>query len=540
MGVGKQTLVQASGSATPPAAAAMPLPPDVRAKMERAFGADFSNVRISEGPEPQAMGARAFTRGTEIHFAPGQYDPHSPQGQELLGHELSHVVQQAGGRAQAAGGGVNRDPGLERQADEQGARAARGEPAAGGDAAPERRQAIVAPAERAIQHKLYADAVTADYGGYEVTGDHILEPGTLLVHRPGGRMYRYVSSVPRSDTIIVRRALGNRLYTYDLSNDAIAEYEDAEAGHQHAIGEDVCEQMTMANRAPVGDDGIAPSRGVHYEHNFQQHFPQAWKEEYRGGYANPAFFVRVQPMCWMLLPGKRASEGLRVWLAGPTIAECGSTLVAIQLNALLQVVGDAKFDRMFGGADPGVRPTAQLLVITSQLNECMPAQLIKGTGMTDPQHPQFKVGAQYYFKNHPHYLRKHPDGALRGENALCVGFEGQQPLFSGFGVSRVTIRGMCEMLLDAYNDERTEDDYHAILQVSIPPKYLDPELAKHKPCSFLYSSWIEEIDRSFHAGVGFADQLAWDDWLAAPGVGLDGEGVMLDARAMLQLVLDEI
>ncbi|MEO7733402.1 MAG: DUF4157 domain-containing protein [Kofleriaceae bacterium] len=107
------------------------MPAEVRAKMEHAFGADFSAVRIHQGGEAQSMGALAYTQGSDIHFAPGQYDPTSARGQELLGHELTHVVQQSQGRVpvptQAKGLQINDDAALEGEADQMGARAARGE-----------------------------------------------------------------------------------------------------------------------------------------------------------------------------------------------------------------------------------------------------------------------------------------------------------------------------------------------------------------------------------------------------------------------------
>lgn len=116
-------LEQSSGGKT--------IPKDVRFKMEEAFGEDFSRVRLHEGPLAQSVGALAATQGTDIHFAPGLYAPHSQQGQRLLGHELAHVVQQASGRVSATsqrhGVGVNNDRGLEREADEMGIKAARGE-----------------------------------------------------------------------------------------------------------------------------------------------------------------------------------------------------------------------------------------------------------------------------------------------------------------------------------------------------------------------------------------------------------------------------
>jgi hypothetical protein len=102
-------------------------------KMSRSFGTDLSGVRVHENSAAAvSMNARAYTQGSNIHFAPGQYDPTSQPGQELIGHELAHVVQQssgrvAGGQAKGNGVAINGDVGLEREADEMGARVARGE-----------------------------------------------------------------------------------------------------------------------------------------------------------------------------------------------------------------------------------------------------------------------------------------------------------------------------------------------------------------------------------------------------------------------------
>ena len=104
-----------------------PLPDNVRAKMETAFGADFSDVRVHVGHEASSLGAIAYTWGSNIHFAPGQYNPNTIQGQKLLGHELWHVVQQRSGRvSNPFGGGVAvvQDHALEAEADRMGIKAA--------------------------------------------------------------------------------------------------------------------------------------------------------------------------------------------------------------------------------------------------------------------------------------------------------------------------------------------------------------------------------------------------------------------------------
>jgi hypothetical protein len=108
------------------------LPKAVQRKMESAFGTSLGDVRIHEGPEAKSIGAVAYTRGSNIHFQPGKYDPNSQSGQQLLGHELTHVVQQRAGQVatpQGKGAPINADPQLEAEADTMGAKAASGQPA---------------------------------------------------------------------------------------------------------------------------------------------------------------------------------------------------------------------------------------------------------------------------------------------------------------------------------------------------------------------------------------------------------------------------
>lgn len=108
-----------------------PLPAPLQHKMENVFAFNFGNVRVHEGARAAAMGAAAYTQGSDLHFAPGEYQPDNARGQELIGHELAHVVQQSEGRVAATtqykGVDVNDDHGLESEADAWGMRAARGE-----------------------------------------------------------------------------------------------------------------------------------------------------------------------------------------------------------------------------------------------------------------------------------------------------------------------------------------------------------------------------------------------------------------------------
>lgn len=106
------------------------LPLEVQAKMETALGADFSDVAIHpNSANATRAGALAYAQGTDIHFAPGQYDPYSRKGQQMIGHELAHVMQQKAGRVvptgrTSSGALLNDSPSLESEADAMGEKAA--------------------------------------------------------------------------------------------------------------------------------------------------------------------------------------------------------------------------------------------------------------------------------------------------------------------------------------------------------------------------------------------------------------------------------
>lgn len=103
----------------------------VKGKMENSFATSFQDVTIHKNDESASqLGALAYTQGNNVHFAPGQYNPGTQEGKELLGHELTHVIQQRQGRVkptkQGKGMPVNDNPSLENEADTFGKLAAKG------------------------------------------------------------------------------------------------------------------------------------------------------------------------------------------------------------------------------------------------------------------------------------------------------------------------------------------------------------------------------------------------------------------------------
>jgi hypothetical protein len=97
----------ASAAVAGPLASAGGPPPDAPPDGERAlgemsaaFGRSFDGVQLHTGTEAaqrtSALDTRAVTTGRDVYFAPGAFEPGTPDGKRVLAHELAHVVQQQG------------------------------------------------------------------------------------------------------------------------------------------------------------------------------------------------------------------------------------------------------------------------------------------------------------------------------------------------------------------------------------------------------------------------------------------------------------
>lgn len=106
----------------PDSASGNGLPPGLQSGVENLSGMDMSSVQVHyNSAKPSQVQAHAYAQGSSIHLGRGQ-ERHLP-------HEAWHVVQQAQGRVkpttQLAGQNINDDVGLEKEADQMGARAMR-------------------------------------------------------------------------------------------------------------------------------------------------------------------------------------------------------------------------------------------------------------------------------------------------------------------------------------------------------------------------------------------------------------------------------
>jgi len=294
------------------------------------------------------------------------------------------------------------------------------------------------------------------------------------------------------------------------------------------LGKHIVDDMDKAN----DPKSFSPTSGIWYSHNYEAmhekdpvHYP--WNDDYRSGYANPAYFVRIGFMDWLLRPMTSASAGIKAWLAGLTIAECNSALVAIQINALRAAIGDSKFDELYGSADKPV-PSQQRLRIKQGTKGTPLEKYIKWVDLTaeggvgTKGNRPVKVGGWYYFYNHPKYLLKHPDGAFQGENAIYAGKNkaGEQ-LWSGLGVSNVTEDRMLAEMASAYNQGRSRGDYRVLVTHYAPDA---PELKQPKPdYRALYFKYLNRIEDKYRHDKGqYPDKVSVDDILNDPPYELNG------------------
>lgn len=145
-----------------------PLPGNLSRSFEQSLGGGVGDVRVHTGAADAAasaqMNARAFTVGRDVHFGAGQYRPGTPEGDQLIAHEVVHTAQQQGAapalqpklRVGPAGGAA------EREADSLASTLLSGQPAD-----------VRTRADTSVQRAL-ADAPQSERRGMEMRPEHFV------------------------------------------------------------------------------------------------------------------------------------------------------------------------------------------------------------------------------------------------------------------------------------------------------------------------------------------------------------------------------
>ncbi|MFF4381208.1 DUF4157 domain-containing protein [Kitasatospora sp. NPDC001547] len=158
--------VQRSAVADVLRSAGRPLDDTTRTDMENRFGADFTDVRIHDGPAARRsaaeVGARAYTSGSHVVIGEGGGDRHT------LAHELTHVVQQRRGPVAGTDNGSGlrvSDPSdrFEREAEANARRITAGPSRAPGAAETSYRASSSPAGTTAVQRYATVDAEIGDF-----------------------------------------------------------------------------------------------------------------------------------------------------------------------------------------------------------------------------------------------------------------------------------------------------------------------------------------------------------------------------------------
>lgn len=79
-----------------------PLPEKTNSELSQKMGNDFSDVKVHTDSNAVQLNkdlkSKAFTHKNHIYFNQGQFAPDNSDGKQLLAHELTHTVQQTGGK----------------------------------------------------------------------------------------------------------------------------------------------------------------------------------------------------------------------------------------------------------------------------------------------------------------------------------------------------------------------------------------------------------------------------------------------------------
>jgi hypothetical protein len=266
--------------------------------MERYFGTDFSDVRVHVGNDAASIGALAFTLGSDIYFAPEQYQPHTLYGRELLGHELTHVLQQREGRvANPFGDGVAvvQDHDLEAEADRHGKAAAEGRMGPGAQGYMTGGGMAGGAQAKGVQAKSGYKLLVGAYMHEERLPEALAGHSFVAIEGPDGKKQafgfspaHYGSYDPGRDLGRLRMGVegtvhddagafekpGVRTRRYEITRDqaqaALRKVEEYKAGrYRYSASLRQCATFALdvlrAAHVPVPEEGAAPSPRVVYE-----------------------------------------------------------------------------------------------------------------------------------------------------------------------------------------------------------------------------------------------------------------------------------
>jgi hypothetical protein len=151
-------------------------------------------------------------------------------------------------------------------------------------------------------------------------------------------------------------------------------------------------------------------------------------------------------------PKASANQAVRGFFTGTTYCECHNFVLAVYYRALLELLGDSKFDRVF-------KELVIEVSIDFQKNPKNPLWSVLSMFDVEPDGSNVRVGDWVYCVNWSDFSQRHPGGEAVGWNLICVSLTTgtkPEPEYVGLGlgdVGQTPVKGLAwnaiEGLLDA-------------------------------------------------------------------------------------------
>ena len=194
------------------------------------------------------------------------------------------------------------------------------------------------------------------------------------------------------------------------------------------------------------------------------------------GYAKSEFFEKTGRFTFRLKEGKNASDAIRSFLEGPTVADCGNAIMACYYKCILDVVGDDKFNQIFNSS------SGSPLIIGQDgiTDESSPISIFAEFTTASKQRREgvlgkrpLQIGDECHFDGVIWHANKHPEGFHGGWNVIYIGddVDGNQ-LFTAHGFKKpLTEREINQQFIELYNRERTPQDEQYVATAKNPRLY---------------------------------------------------------------------
>ena len=219
-------------------------------------------------------------------------------------------------------------------------------------------------------------------------------------------------------------------------------------------------------------------QGVWYPDDYRKilkdKFDIEMDESFHMGFANEQFWEKTGNFTFKLKEGCKPSQALLSFLEGPTVADCGNATTACYYKCILDIIGEEKFDQVFGSKGFALKITQRILDEDSLLLGLAGfTQAAKNGESGVPGKRPLKIGEECHFSGVIWYGNKHPKGPGGGMNVLYIGDNAQgEQLFMAHGFEKpLTEREIIIRLIESYNRERTPQDEKHIAELQEPLRY---------------------------------------------------------------------